>query len=90
MDFRVVGDALHDIFLPALFQGAMAHITWRLITSLPVKQDGIALPDPTWTVGANWMASCMITGHLVTALRGTADFSSGKQALLMGEGRDNI
>ena len=38
------------------------------ITDLTVKQSGIALPDPTQTAGANWTASCVITGNLVAAL----------------------
>ena len=36
------------------------------------------------------MASCVITGHLVAALRGTAEFRSGDRALLMEEGREEI
>ena len=31
------------------------------------------------------MASCIITGHLFAALRGTAEFRSSDLALLMGE-----
>ena len=56
MAFQVVEEALWDIFLLALFKGATAHIPRRAITSLPVKQSGISLPDPTRTAGANWMA----------------------------------
>ena len=76
-----------DIFLPALFQGATAQIPRRAITGLPVKQAGISLPDTTRAAGANWTASCRITGHLVAALHGTAEFRSGDHALLMGYGR---
>ena len=72
ISFQVLEDALQDLFIPALFQGAPSQIPGRSITGLPVKQAGIALPDPTWTAGANWTASCVITGHLVAALRGTA------------------
>ena len=84
MAFQVVEDSLRDIFLPDLFQGATAQIPGSSITSLPVKQSGITLPDPNRTVGANWAASCIITGHLVTALLGTAEFRSGDHALMMG------
>ena len=35
---------------------------------MPVKQAGMALPDPTQTAPANWQASCVITGHLVKGL----------------------
>ena len=34
--------------------------------------------------------SCIITGHLVTAVRGTEEFRSGDHSLLMGEGREEI
>ena len=30
--------------------------------------------------------SCVITGHLVAVIRGTAEFRSGYHSLLMGEG----
>ena len=86
----MVEDALRDIFIPSLFQGATAKIPGRTITGLPVKQAGISLPDPTWNVGENWTASYVIMGHLVTALRSTAEFRLGNHALLMGEGRDDI
>ena len=36
------------------------------------------------------MDSCVVTGHLVVALYGTAEFCSGGNALLMGEGRYKI
>ena len=68
----------------------MEQIPGRAITGLTVKQSGIALSDPTWTVGGNWTASCVIPGHLVAALHGTAEFRSGNHAPLMGEGRENI
>ena len=84
MAFQVVEDAFQDIFLPDLFQGDTAQIPGRLITGLPVKQARIAIPNPTCTVGENWAVSCMITGHLVVALRGMAEFSSGDHSLLMG------
>ena len=57
MAFQVVEDALRGIFLLALFKGVTAQILGRTIIGLPVKQARIALPDPTWTAGANWKAS---------------------------------
>ena len=54
---------------------------------MPVKQDTISLSKPTRTAGGNWTASCIITGHLVMALRRTAEFRSGDHTLLMEEGR---
>ena len=90
MKFQVVEDALRDIFLPYLFQRATAHILVREITGLTLKQAGIALPEPTWITGANWMAYCMITGHLVAVLCRTAQLRLDNHALLMGEGRYEI
>ena len=84
----MVENALRGTFLLSLFQVVTAQIPGREITCLPIKQARIALPVPSWTVGVNWKASCVIRGHLVVALRGTADLSSGDHALLMREGRD--
>ena len=62
----------------------------RAITSMPVKQTRITLPDQTRTAGANWMASYMIMGHVVAVLGGKTEFRSGNHALLMGKGREEI
>ena len=51
MAFQGVEDALQDIFLPDLFQGATSQIPRRSITGLTVKQAGIYLSKPTWTAG---------------------------------------
>ena len=90
MTFQAVEDELRGTLLPALFQGYTSQILGRAITGLPVKQAGIFLPDPTQTDGANWTASCVIIGHIVAGLHGTADFRSGDHALLVGEGREGI
>ena len=74
----------------ALFQGFMSQILVGAITGLPFNQAGIALPNPTQTAEANWTASCVITGHLVAALRGTDEFRSGYHALLMEEVMEEI
>ena len=83
--FQMIEDVLQYIFLPDLFQGETSQIPGRAINSLLVKQAGIALSNPTRNVRANWTASCVITGHLVAALRGTAKLRSDNHALLMGE-----
>ena len=49
MAFQPVEDELQDTFLPDLFQGATPQISGRVITSLPVKQAGITLPNPNQT-----------------------------------------
>ena len=43
-------------------------------TCLPVKQVGLALLDPAQMAPEKWAASCVITGHLVAALRGQVVF----------------
>ena len=81
---------MRDILIPSLFQGATTQIPGIAITSLRVKQSGIAHHNPTMITGENCTASCMLTGHLVTSLRGTAKFNSGDHTLLMGEERKEI
>ena len=68
--FDPVEEALREIFVPALYKGLREGVPEREITRLPVKQAGLALPDPTQTAPDNWTSSCVITGHLVAALRG--------------------
>ena len=68
--FGPVEEALWGIFVPALFRGLSEVLPERENTRLPVKQAGLALQDPVQTSPKNWTASCVITGHLVAALRG--------------------
>ena len=72
--FGSVEKALQETFVLALFQGLGEGAPERRVTRLPEKQAGLALPDPTLTSPENWTASCVITGHLVSALRGQVDF----------------
>ena len=72
--FGPVEYALKEIFVPELFQGLWEGVPERGTTRLPVKQAVLALPDPSQTVPENWTASCVITGHLVAALRGQVEF----------------
>ena len=59
--FGPVEEEIAKAFLPALFEGVGGGAPGRKITRLPVKQAGMALPDPTQTAPANWQASCVIT-----------------------------
>ena len=68
--FGPVEHALQEALIPALFKVLGEVTPWRGDTDLPVKQAGLALPDPTKTAPESWTASCVITGHLVAALRG--------------------
>ena len=73
-DFRPVEMALKETFVPALFEVLGDGVSEQGVTRLPVKQAGLALPDPYHTAPENWMASCVITGHLVAALKGQVEF----------------
>ena len=88
--FQPMEDKLRDAFLPELFKGSTPKISRIVVTGLPIKQAGIALPDPTHTSKANRAASCVITGHLVAALCRMVDFQSKYHALLMRDVRDEI
>ena len=54
---------------------------------LPVKQTGMALPDQTRTAPENWQVSCVITGHLVSALSGQVPFRTADHAACLRDGR---
>ena len=58
-----------------------------IFTRLPVKQAGLALTDPTQTAPDNSTASCVITGHLVAALRGQVEFRTADHSACLWEGR---
>ena len=73
--FVLVEEVLRETFFPDLFQGLIERAPRRGVTRLPVKQAGLALPDPTKTTPENRMTSCVITGHLVE--RSWAKRSSG-------------
>ena len=85
--FGTVEEEFAKAFLPALGEGVGDGAPGREITRLPVKQAGMALPDPTQTAPENWQASCVITGHLVSALRGQVPFRTADHAACLREGR---
>ena len=72
--FGLVEKALWETFLPDLFGGLGEGASEIGVTRMPVKQSGLALPDPTLMAPENWTASCVITGLLVAALRGQVEF----------------
>ena len=72
--FGPVETALKETFVLALFEGLGDSISERGVTHLPVKQAGLDLPDPSQTAPENCTESCVITGHLVSALRGQVEF----------------
>ena len=78
--FGLVEEEIKMAFIPELFHGAGDIAPGRAITRLPVNQAGLALPDPTRTAPDNWKASCVITGHLLSALRGQVKFRTADHA----------
>ena len=68
--FRPLETALKETFMPALFEGVRNSVPERGVTRLTVKQVGLSLPNPSHTAPENWTVSCVITEHLVAALRG--------------------
>ena len=85
--FGPVEEEIVMVFLTELFKGVGDRAPGRAITRLPVKQVGIGLPDPTRTTPDNWQASCVITGHLVSALRGQVTFRTSDHAACLWDGR---
>ena len=59
--FGPVEQAVWEAFIMDLLQGLGEVTPGRGVICLPVKQAGLALPDPTKTAPENWTASCVIT-----------------------------
>lgn len=75
--FAAVADTLSSVFLPALFGEPIDADDPRLaLACLPVKQAGLALPNPVASADLNYKASTVLCTHLIDALRGRAEFSS--------------
>ena len=55
-----------------------------------MKQAGLDLPDPTKMASENWMMSCVITGHLVAALREQEEFRTEDNSTYLQEGRAEV
>ena len=85
--FGPVEEEIATTFLPELCKVVGDGAPGRAITCLPVKQAGLALPDPTRTAPDNWQASCVITGHLVPELRGQVSSRTADHAACLRDGR---
>ena len=68
----------------------MWHTPARGVTYLSVKQAILDLPEPTQTAPENCKASCVITGHLVAALRGQVEFLTAYHSDCLREGRTAV
>ena len=88
--FGPVETALRETFVPALSEGLGDCVPMRGVTRLPVKQAELALPDPSQTSPENWTAPCVITGHLVAALRGQVEFRTADHSACLREGRTAV
>ena len=88
--FGPVETALKETFVLALFEGLREGGTKRGVTRLPIKQAGLALPDPSQTAPANWTMSCVITGHLVATLRGQVELRTADQSACLQEVRTAV
>ena len=88
--FGPVEEEIVTASLSELFKGVGDGAPGREITRLPVKQAGLALPDPTRTAPDNWQVSCVITGHLVSALRGQVTFRTADHAACLRDGRASV
>ena len=84
--FGPVEEEIATAFLQALFEGVVDGAPGRAITRLSVKQAGLDLPYPTRTSPDNWQASCVITGHLMSALRGQVPFRTVDHAACLRDG----
>ena len=85
--FCPVEEEIKTTLLPELFKGVGYRAPGRSITRLPLKQAGLALPEPTRTAPDKSLSSCVITGHLVLALRGKVTFRTAHHAACLGDGR---
>ena len=59
----------------------------REVTRLPVKQAGLELLDLALTAPETWTASCVITEHLVAALRCQVELRTADQSACLREGQ---
>ena len=85
--FAPVEEALREVFLSALFRGLTEGLPTSENTRLPVKHAGLAIPDPVLMAPEKCTASCVITGHLVLALRGQTTFWTADHMACLREGR---
>ena len=88
--FGPVETVLKETLVLDMFEVLGEGVPERGVTGLPVKQVGLALPDPSQTASENWTASCVITGHLVAALRGQVEFRTADHSACLREGRTTV
>ena len=62
----------------------------RAVTSLSIKNFRLALPDLRHNYQDNWTALYVVTGHLVSILRGHVEFRPGDHAHILWDIRTEI
>ena len=72
--------------LPDHLMGAMVKVPAQGDTHLTLKQVSLAIPNLTMYASSNWTASRVVTGHLVTDIRGRIEFNTGDNSLLLRQG----
>ena len=88
--FGLVEEEIKTVFIPEIFYSVRDRAPGREITRLQVKQAGMALPDPKRTAPNNWQAYCVITGNLVSALRGHVIFQTSDHTTCLWDGRAGV
>ena len=78
--------------MPALFMGIGEGIPGRGggVIHFPVKHVGLALPDLTLMDPEKWTASCVITKHIVAALRSQEEFRTADNIIFLREGIEEV
>jgi hypothetical protein len=89
-EFESVESSLKNDFLPALLGQSKIGQPMRDLLALPVKHAGIAIPNPTTSARGNFMASTVVCGHLVAALRERVQFNRAEHKSVIKEGRAAI
>ena len=89
--YQPIEQALVDEFIPNLFLMEQENMLPELrnITKLPVKDCGLALPDPTQTASTNNKTSKDSTAHLTQALLGNTEWDIDTHKERMAEAKKN-
>jgi hypothetical protein len=89
-EFVVVESSLKDNFLPALLGLNKVEQPLRDLLAFPVKDAGLALPNPTSSTRGNFTASTIVCGNLVVLLKERAMFNGAEHTSVIKEGHSAI
>ena len=89
--YQPIESALDQKFIPSLFLLEQENLIPKLrnLTKLPVKDCGLALPDPTQTASANNKTSKQATTHLTQALLGNVAWDIDTHKETMADAKRN-